>query len=202
MSQAAWDWRPLLACGVTSCLVAAFVWHQNHSTAVGGPTGLANAFWLNLTVIVFLVVPAVLWRASGLHGDLRLLFALGFALFAIRVAVELPILYLTTAWRCLYGIAHDLSVFGILLVGYVICRERIGPAQQKGAIVLGLYLALLLAEACFAWQFSLLADPAQGIYFAADTPHFSLLNLTMWAVLIPAYPLLAVVLWPSTRRAR
>lgn len=202
MGRAPWDWRPLLACGATTCLSAAFVWHQNYSTVVGGRSGLANAFWLNLTVIVFLIVPAVVWRWSSLHHDLRVLFALGFTLFAIRAAVELPVMYLTTLWRCLYGIVHDLGVFGILAAGYLFCRGRFGPAHRKGEILLGLYLAVLLAEACFAWQFSRLADPAQGIYFAADTPRFGMLNLAMWAVVTPAYVLLLLLLWPSTRRAR
>jgi len=189
------DLRPAIACLAVSGAMALFAWHQNTTAIVGGPTSVPQALWLNLTVLVFLVMPLVWWQGSRLHPDLKLLFALGFAAFFLRGLVELPVLYLTTWWRCFYGIIHDVTVFAILGAGYLRCRPRLGPADRTGEFFLGMYLVLLIAEACFAWAFSQLASPAAGIYFAADTPRFAGLNLAISAVVILAYPGLGLMVW-------
>lgn len=196
------DLRPVGVCLFVSGATALFAWHQNMAGGLGGPASLAQVLWLNLTVLVFLVMPLLWWRWSGVHPDLRLLFAIGFAAFFARTLIEMPVLYLTTGWRCLYGIVHDLSVFTVLSVGYLRCRQRLGRPDRLGEGFLGLYLVLLVAEAAFAWTFSQLASPAAGVYFAADTPHFAQLNLAIWSVVIAAYPLLGMVVWrwASARR--
>jgi hypothetical protein len=196
------DLRPVGVCGIVSGATAIFAWHQSVAGTLGGPTSLAQALWLNLTILVFLVMPLLWWRWSAVHPDLKILFAIGFAAFFLRILVEMPVLYLTAGWRCLYGIGHDLAVFLILAVGYVRCRRRLGRSDRLGEGFLGLYLVLLVAEAGFAWTFSQLASPAAGVYFAADTPRFAQLNLAIWWVVLAAYPLLGMVVWQwaSARR--
>jgi hypothetical protein len=52
----------------------------------------------------------------------------------------------------------------------------------------------LFAEMFMAWEFSKLASPAEGIYFAADTPHFRLVNMASWIAVATGYPALLYLL--------
>jgi len=50
-----------------------------------------------------------------------------------------------------------------------------------------------------AWEFSKLASPAEGIYFAADTPHFRFVNLASWLAVAIGYPALLHLLSRSQK---
>ena len=60
----------------------------------------------------------------------------------------------------------------------------------------------LCVEIFMAWEFSKLASPAQGIYFASDTPHFRLVNVASWFAVALGYPALLYLLsWRREERA-
>jgi hypothetical protein len=52
----------------------------------------------------------------------------------------------------------------------------------------------LFVEMFMAWEFSKLASPAEGIYFAADTPHFRFVNVASWIAVAIGYPALLYLL--------
>jgi len=52
----------------------------------------------------------------------------------------------------------------------------------------------LFVEMFMAWEFSKLASPAEGIYFAADTPHFRIVNVASWIAVAIGYPALLYLL--------
>jgi len=60
--------------------------------------------------------------------------------------------------------------------------------------VLTLLQITLFVEMFMAWEFSKLASPAEGIYFAADTPHFRFVNLASWIAVAIGYPVLLYLL--------
>lgn len=190
---------PLLACAAVTCLTALFAWHQNHGGATGGEISTAKTLWLNLTVIVFLVMPALWWRWGNVHPELKLLFALGFASFLLRGTIELPVLNFTRAWRCSYGIAHDLGMVCLFGLLYARCRHSLSAQDRRSELFLGLYVTLLLVEAGFAWMFCHVVNPATGLYFAGDSERFMTINRLTWCAVILAYPALATILWLARR---
>jgi hypothetical protein len=189
----------LLVCSIAalSAASALFAWKQNHLGGIGGPISLAKTLWLNYMLIAMYIVPFFLWRKSTLAPATRRLFGAIFLSFAVRAPIELWIIYYTRAWRCGYGIAHD--VFTILLI--IFLRREISPdvvERDSATMRVATLLQIMLAVEIFmAWEFSLLASPAQGIYFAADTPHFRFVNIASWIAVSFGYPALLYLLWRS-----
>ena len=159
-----------------------FAWRQNHAHIVGGPISVAKTWWLGCTLTVFFALPFALWKNARLAPAVRALFGWVFASFAARGAVELAIIYGTRGWKCGYGIAHDL--FTLVLAEALARRvQNPGPADRRALHFKWLLQATLLIEAYMAWRFRQIASPAQGIYFAADTPEFRAINeITLIAV--------------------
>lgn len=182
--------------GVIAVFIAilGFGFLQNRFGFTGGPISAAKALWLAYTVQVFLVVPFLLWRCDIYSARVRNIFGAVFVSFAVRAVIELYILYFTRAWECIYGITHNLFTFAltIVLLGRVMNPSR--PDRR----VLGfipILLCTLLVECFMAWQFSRLASPNDGIYFAADTEHFRRVNLWSWIAVSIGYPALFYFLW-------
>ena len=187
--------RTAAALLAVTALTALFAWRQNQGGLVGGPISLAKTFWLNYALLTFFVLPFCLWRSPWLTEAARRLFGWVFALFVARGIVELWILYFTRDWKCLYGIAHDALTLGVILwMSVRLSRPRDARALQFA----GLISISLCVEAFMAWQFSLLASPAQGIYFAANTPHFQFVNTASWVAVGLGYPALAFLTWRET----
>ena len=112
----------------------------------------------------------------------------------MRAPIELWIIFFTRGWRCAYGITHDLLTFGLL----AFLRWRMSPELARGDSpalrVLTLLQITLFVEMIMAWEFSKLASPAEGIYFAADTRHFRFVNLVSWIAVTIGYPALLYLL--------
>jgi len=191
------QWLLVCAIAALSAASALFAWKQNHLGGVGGPISMAKTLWLNYMLIAMYIVPFFLWRESTLAPATRRVFGATFLSFAVRAPIELWIIFFTRAWRCGYGIAHD--VFTILLI--IFLRREISPAaaaRDSAALRVATLLQITLAVEIFmAREFSLLASPAQGIYFAADTPHFRLVNIGSWIAVSIGYPTLLYLLLRS-----
>lgn len=182
--------RTMIAC--LTVVVAAFVsfvaWRQNIGGAIGGPISTPKCIWLMATLTVFIVVPACLWRAKSVSPGLRTLFGLVAAGFLARGVIEVPMLHLTRAWRCEYGIAHDLLTLVFVMAGVRRLPTPVAPGDPAGVAFSRILAATLAIEAVMAWLFHRVADPASGVYYAADTETFRDINrFTLMVVLI---------LWP------
>lgn len=175
---------------------------QNEDHFVGGDISLPKTLWLNLTILCFLVLPAVWWRDQRLDPQMRTLFGVIFVGFAARAAVELPVLYLTDWWRCSYGIAHDLAIATVAVSLFVRARSKGAGDNRNSSGLLWLIVALLFVEAGFAYAFCSVADPASGTYFASGQATFRAINRATWAAVAIGYPILAVLLWESGRPAQ
>ena len=155
---------------------------------------MAKTLWLNYMLIAMYIVPFFLWREKTLAPATRSLFGSLFVSFALRAPIELWIIFFTRGWRCAYGITHDLLTCGLL----VSLRWRMSPelARHESAAlrVMTLLQITLFVEMFMAWEFSKLASPAEGIYFAADTPHFRFVNLASWIAVAIGYPVLLYLL--------
>lgn len=172
-----------------------FAWRQNHLAVVGGPISMAKTLWLNYMLIAMYVVPFFLWRESTLAPETRSLFGWLFASFALRAPIEFWIIFFTRGWRCGYGITHDLLTVGLL--AFLRWRMSRDVARHDSAAlrVATLLQITLFVEMFMAWEFSKLASPGAGIYFAADTPHFRIVNLASWVAVAIGYPALLYLLF-------
>jgi hypothetical protein len=99
------------------------------------------------------------------------------------------------AWIPPYGITHD--VLDILLITAIAWRAGAprGEADRAAAHFLTSIRVGLCAEITFAWLFHQAADARTGVYFAADDPHWALINRLTTLVLLLAWPDLVRVLW-------
>lgn len=196
LPQVTLNHRWLLVASIAALSVASaiFAWRQNHLAVVGGPISMAKTLWLNYMLIAMYIVPFFLWREKTLSPTTRSLFGWLFASFALRAPLELWIIFFTRGWRCAYGITHDVLTVGLL----VFLRWKMSPdsARRDSAAlrVLTLLQITLFVEMFMAWEFSKLASPAQGIYFAADTPHFRFVNVASWIAVSIGYPAMLYLL--------
>ena len=185
--------RLVATIAAVAALTALFGWRQNHGAVVGGPISTAKTLWLGYAIVMFYVVPIFLWRDTALDARVRRLFAWVTASFLARGVLELWIIYFTRGWRCEYGIAHD--AFTLLLV--LMLRPSAGSvreARSRHALAFATLLQItLVVEAFMAWSFSRLASPAEGIYFAADTAHFTFVNRASWIAVAIGGPLVGLL---------
>jgi hypothetical protein len=192
-------WLLVSSIAVLSAASAVFAWRQNHFAVVGGPISIAKTLWLNYMLIVMYIVPFFLWRDKTLALATRNLFGCLFGSFALRAPLELWIIFFTRGWRCAYGITHDLLTLGLMIY----LRRRMSPELARRDVtplrVATLLQITLLVEMFMAWEFSKLASPAQGIYFAADTQHFRLVNVASWIAVAIGYPALLYLLSRNRR---
>jgi hypothetical protein len=186
--------QPWIAVAVVFAGTILFALLQNHLGFTGGPISNAKTLWLSYALQMFLVVPFCFWRCDAYSANVRRIFGAVFLSFAIRGLIELYILYFTRAWECIYGISHDLFTFALVVV---LLKKVSNPsAQDRRALrFVPILLCTLIVECFMAWQFSRLASPADGIYFAADTEHFRLVNLWSWIAVGIGYPALLSFLW-------
>ena len=162
-------------CLLTAGGVLLFAWRQNHGAAVGGPLSLPKAVWLACALLGFFVFPFTLGQNRRLSPGVRRVFGAVFLSFAARGVVELVVLCLTREWRCIYGISHD-AFTALLALALAACARPATPLDRRTLRFVPILLTMLAVEAYFAWRFSLIASPAQGIYFAANAPEFQSLN--------------------------
>jgi len=186
---------------LTSAGTAAFARRQNTGGVVGGPIHWSKAAWLNLTLLTFIVLPLEWWRSSTAGPHARRALGVTSASFIVRGLAELPLVYQhPPKWRCGYGISHDAVAFATL--GALLLRDRAHLDRHRDghAVAFTLYtLVLLVIEGIFAKRFRAVMDPATGIYFADDSPHFqAIIRMTKRVVYI-AYPVLVMLLWTSRR---
>lgn len=175
---------------LTLMLCLKFGWWQNHHAQLGGDISLAKVLWLNLALSCFFIIPAALWREKNLARPLSVPYGLVFTSFVLRAMIEAPMLYLWQNWRCAYGIAHDLVAVLILTV---VLRPRVQTSDKmvhSARRFRWLLIVVLICEALNAWLFSRVADPLNGIYFAADSPEFRRINLITWIEVAALYPAL------------
>lgn len=171
-------------------LCAAFGMWQNTQGGVGGAISVAKVIWLWLAISCFLIIPACLWRDGRRSRAGRRLWGWFVAGFALRAMIELPLLARTQAWRCGYGIAHDLIMLGWVAAHFLVpLRDKISRAFA------GLVALALIAETLNAWLFSRTADPSRGVYFASDAPVFTSINRITWGEIAILLPSLAVCVW-------
>ena len=189
----AWTSPAILWAGGVTALTLSFGRFQNEGHLVGGDISAAKTLWLNLTIVTFLVLPAIWWRDRGLDRQMRFIFGVIFVSFAARAVIEVPILYLTNWWHCSYGMAHDVATAaaGVLLYA----RARRGGRYLETRIFLWFVVAMTLVEAGFAYAFCSVADPASGTYFASDEARFQAINVATWAAVAVGYPMLGALLW-------
>jgi hypothetical protein len=187
-------WLLVSSIAALSAASAVFAWRQNHLAVVGGPISVAKTLWLNYMLIAMYVVPFFQWREKTLAPATRGLFGWLFASFALRAPIELWVIFFTRGWRCGYGITHDLLTIGLL----AFLRWRMSPDVARrdfSALRVANFLQItLFVEMFMAWEFSKLASPAEGIYFAADTPHFRIVNVASWIAVAIGYPALLYLL--------
>ena len=172
-----------------------FALRQNRPGTLGGRITAPKAFWLNYALITFFAMPWALWRNAGLDPALRSLFGRLLLSFVLRGAVELPLIYGTLRWRCVYGIGHNIFTI-ILAAGLRLgLPELPGAADGRALDWLVIYQISLLVESYFAWSFGKLADPFKGEYFADGTEKFRNINRISWAAVIAGYGALGAWLW-------
>lgn len=169
---------------VLSAAVGVFSILQNRGHIVGGRISMPKIAWLNFAIYMFVVLPAVLGWFAQVDAASQLLYRIVFWSFLIRGVIELVMLYATRAWRCGYGISHDLLTALLVVIFWA----------PTGGLTL-LLLVSLLIETRMAWIFHLKMDPATGIYFADDSAHFASVNrFTRWVNAV-LYPALGWLLW-------
>jgi hypothetical protein len=171
-----------------------FAWAQNEGIFRGGNISVPKTLWLHLTLSIFVIVPLWLWRDGANDAGAQRLGGWLLAGFAVRGAIELPMIYFTHAWRCGYGVTHDFVMLAVAIFFGARCQA---PGGRWFAT---LFSVTLLCEAWNAWSFSRVADPSAGIYFAASAPEFQMINRITMAELAVLYPALALWLWRYVRR--
>jgi hypothetical protein len=188
-------WQLLCCVVALSAVTALFAWRQNHVGGVGGPISAAKTLWLNYMLVAMYVVPFFLWRDQTLAAATRRIFGWTFMSFALRAPIELWIICFTRAWRCGYGIAHDILSIGLIAILRRSISHDVAQRDLRAIRVAMLLQITLAVEILMAWEFSRLASPAQGIYFAADTPHFRIVNVASWIAVSLGYPALMYLSW-------
>lgn len=189
MSSLYWSIGILL---VTSLI---FLLLQNSTHAVGGHISLPKALWLDWTLTTFYVVPFFFWKNPSLSPATRSLFGWLLLSFLLRGVAELVVIYATHDWRCLYGISHNALTLVLAAFLFFQVPRQLLTADRRAFGFLLIYVTTLIFESINAWQFSLLANPANGVYFAADTPHFAFVNRLTWVELACLWPPFCWFLW-------
>ena len=161
------------AIAVVTLLTCFFGIYQNSGDRLGGQISQPKVLWLNFAFIMFFVIPGALSRQYPAY---RLVLAS----FLIRALVEGYLLLFTDAWRCWMGISHNLITLLLFL--------RLFPKENRGFS--WLLVAALLIETVMAAMFSVLADPAEGTYFASNESMFHGVNRFTWMVIAIVYPCL------------
>ena len=187
--------KHLLVIGFVVLATGFFGWIQNRGALVGGPISLPKMLWLTYTLLTFVVVPACLWRNEALSREIRILFGAAFISFLVRGVVELYILYWTRNWQCIYGIVHDLLTFALVVALGLRSRLERTEKDRRALWFVWILLPGLLVECFMAWQFSKLASPGAGTYFASDDPHFHFVNNASWVAVAIGLPALGWYLW-------
>ena len=183
------------AIGILLVISLIFLLMQNSTHAVGGHISLPKALWLDWTLTTFYVVPFFLWKNPALCLAIRSLFGWLLLSFLLRGVAELVVIYATHNWRCVYGISHNALTLALAAFLFLRLPRRLLTADRRAAGFLLIYVTTLVFESINAWLFSLLANPANGIYFAADTPHFAFVNQLTWVELACLWPSFCWFLW-------
>lgn len=194
--------RLLAVIAALAAAVGCFATLQNAGVMVGGEISTPKVLWLLLAITSFIVVPMAWWRWSSTAWPVRAAAGIIGISFVVRALIELPMLYLTTAWDTSMGVAHDIAVValagGILAWGHGRGAVRTA-ADVRGSALMATVLALLVAEAGFAYAFGGVADPSTGVYFASTAAQFNAINAATWAVVIAGYSGLSAALLVSRR---
>ncbi len=186
-----------LTIGILLATSLAFMARQNATHALGGHISLPKALWLDWTLTAFYVLPFFLWRTEALSLATKSLFGWLLLSFFLRGIGELIVIYATHDWRCIYGISHNALTLALAAFLFFRLPPNLPAVDRRSLGFLLIYIATLVFETINAWQFSLLANPANGVYFAADTPHFAFVNRLTWVELACLWPWLCWLLWTT-----
>jgi hypothetical protein len=108
-------------------------------------------------------------------------------------------LHHTRAWRCEYGIAHDLASLALVSAGLVRIRGATTPGDRSAAGFARILAVTLAIEVVMAWWFHRVANPAEGVYYAADTEIFRSINRFTLVVVAILWPALIVWFWRARK---
>ena len=148
---------------------------QNRGALIGGKISSMKSIWLVCALSQFFILPGFLLLTSIFPRPEYQLLGIVFWSFVLRALLEGWLLYVVRGWRCAYGITHDLCCFVLTVAGGALALQR-GREGRAAAAGFSLLAATLACEALFAWRFSRLASPNDGVYYAAATPRFSAVN--------------------------
>lgn len=187
-----------LAALAFACML--FARRQNRPGALGGPISLPKTLWLNHTLGIFFVLPFFLWRNTTLPQPTRRYFCLLLASFSLRGIVEMALIYGTRRWRCIHGIAHNFFTLGLTLGMFASPSQPLTPSERRLRRFLSLYSATLVTESYMAWRFWRVAEPRDGIYFAAPgEERFRRINQLTCGALAALVPWLGSYLFHTRR---
>ncbi|MFP5500883.1 MAG: hypothetical protein ACLGIN_00245 [Candidatus Sericytochromatia bacterium] len=197
----------LLALAALAGAGVLFYLHQNARPTIGGSISGPGALWLTFALASLFLIPAWLASDPTLAPALRRLYAIHLGFWALRAALELPLMYALQAWRPAYGIAHD--CLAIALVAGAAWRWRraigaaAGPADRAARRFVPVLLAAIACECAFAWLFNhATGGQTAAWWFPDDAPRFRLLNWLTALACAVLLPLTAVSMrsyWRSGR---
>ncbi len=160
----------LLVGGVILALAVYF--YQNRSGRIGGSISAIKAAWLAYAIVLWIVLPVILWR----EGTAFVVLAIS---MGVRVIVEVP-LCLIGRWRVVYGVLHDL--FHAAAVITVMCCWDLPGLEVWGVLT----LVCLVSELLFVrWFVKATGGPSEGVYFVPGGEGFRAINYATAMIFIP-----------------
>ena len=164
-----------------------WTWQQREG-ALGGPISMVKAFWLIYAIVLWIVVPCLLWSQ---HPGYRLLAAS----MLIRTIVEIP-LCLRKTWKVAYGLGHDYLHLALVLIIALTFTRNPGLLAICALTALGLVTEVVFVR----WFAAATAGPESGVYFVPGGNEFRVLNRRTTLVFLPQYALfLALIVMNLTR---
>ncbi len=164
----------LIACQFLPFLV--WGW-QRRANALGGPISLVKAFWLIHAIVLWIVVPILLWRQHPGYPILAVSML-------IRAVAEIP-LCLTKTWKVKYGLAHD-GFHLALVIGLVVWL----PFDPGFSVLSALTALTLVTEIIFVrWFARATSGPETGIYFVPGGAAYQRINRLTALLFLPQYAL-------------
>ncbi len=198
----------LVSMGATA-LLCARLWHaQNRRAAMGGRISGPKLAWLGYTVFTWVLLTPIVALDPGVPAPFRLAIGAFAASMWIRVALELPMLFVWRNWRPPLGITHDLVTAALVAALLAATRRAWWPASHPDTVALLAFTIMLLAgllvEAFYAWQFERAVGGAttgvEGLWFAAPgDPRFTFINRVTAALDVVFYAALAAFLIAAWR---
>ncbi len=161
--------------------IAVWAW-QRRPGALGGPISPIKALWLVYAIVLWILVPCLLFSQ---HPGYRLLAAS----MLVRAILEIP-LCVGKKWKVAYGLGHDFLHLALTLGLLQTFR------QNSGFVAICTLTALsLLTEIVFVrWFAAATAGPDSGVYFVPGGEEFRALNRRTALLFLPQYALFLILI--------